>query len=357
MELQNISEYKFSFGKHKGKEVIWAAFEKKAELITAFKKLESARWSQTKGSWYVADTPQFRFAFGLAAKPLGKDAFVNIQPINRAALQRMEETILLKGLSPNTMKVYLCEFAQYLCVLKNHAAETITAERLRNYFLYCTTELKLNENRLRSRISAVKFYYEQVLHREKMFYDIPRPKRMLQLPKVMSVSDVKKIIDLTVNDKHKLMLKICYGLGLRVSEIVNLKVKDINSKRMQVLIEQSKGKKDRMVTLPDTLLVPLREYYVAYKPKKYLFEGQQGDVYSVRSAQLVFKQALQRANINFDLGIHSLRHSYATHLLEYGTDVTYIKELMGHNDLRTTMRYTHVSNKDLAKIKSPLDRM
>lgn len=126
---------------------------------------------------------------------------------------------------------------------------------------------------------------------------------------------------------------------------------------MQVLIEQSKGKKDRMVTLPETLLVPLREYYVTCKPKKYLFEGQQGDVYSVRSAQLVFKQALQRANVNYDLGIHSLRHSYATHLLEYGTDVTYIKELMGHNDLRTTMRYTHVSNKDLSKIKSPLDRM
>ena len=151
------------------------------------------------------------------------------------------------------------------------------------------------------------------------------------------------------------MLKLCYGMGLRVSEIVNLKITDIDSKNMQVLIEKSKGKKDRYANLPLSILEQLRVYFKEYTPKKYLFEGQYGDQYSIRSAQQVFKDALQKAKINKDVGIHSLRHSFATHLLEAGTDVTFIQQLLGHNDLKTTLRYTHVSKKNLKNIKSPLD--
>ena len=177
------------------------------------------------------------------------------------------------------------------------------------------------------------------------------------LPKVISVEDIKKLFEVTTNLKHHTMLKLCYGMGLRVSEIVNLKVTDVDSKNMQVFIERAKGKKDRYDNLPKSVLVPLRTYYIEYKPKKYLFEGQYGEQYSIRSAQQVFKNALEKAKINKVTDIHGLRHSFATHLMEYGTDTKFIQELMGHADIKTTMRYLHVSNQSIKKIISPLDKM
>ncbi len=153
------------------------------------------------------------------------------------------------------------------------------------------------------------------------------------------------------------MLKLCYGMGLRVSEIVNLKVKDIDSERMQVFIERAKGKKDRYVNLPESILLQLREYFKVYRPHLYLFEGQYGEAYSIRSAQKVFEAALKKAKINKAIGIHGLRHSFATHLMEKGTDVMFIQKLLGHNDIKTTLRYTHVSRKDIKNIQSPLDSL
>lgn len=146
-------------------------------------------------------------------------------------------------------------------------------------------------------------------------------------------------------------------MGLRVSEIVNLKITDIDSKTMQVLIERAKGKKDRYVNLRKSILEQLRIYFKDYRPKKYLFGNQYGEPYSIRSAQKVFSSALKKAGINKVVGIHGLRHSYATHLLERGTDISYIQNLLGHNDIKTTLRYTHVSKKSIQNIESPLDTM
>jgi len=162
---------------------------------------------------------------------------------------------------------------------------------------------------------------------------------------------------MTTNLKHNTMLKLCYGMGLRLSEIINLKIEDIDSKNMQVFIEKSKGKKDRYVNLPESVLEQLRAYYKMYRPKKYLFEGQDGGQYSKRSLQNVFKSALHKAGVNKNVGIHSLRHSYATHLLEQGTDIRFIQELLGHKDLKTTLIYTDVTNNNIRKIRSPLDNL
>ena len=151
------------------------------------------------------------------------------------------------------------------------------------------------------------------------------------------------------------MLKLCYEMGLRVSEIVNLKITNIDSKRMAVLIEAAKGKKDRYVTLPTSILDELRHYYRAYRPEKYLFEGRYGGQYSIRSVQTVFKNAMRKAKINKSVGLHGLRHSYATHLLECGTDMVFIQKLLGHRDIKTTEIYAKVSNRHLSNIKSPLD--
>jgi integrase/recombinase XerD len=244
---------------------------------------------------------------------------------------------------------------QFLKLIKDNHVSKFDSARIQSYLLYCMKELKHSENQIHSRINALKFYYEQVLKQEKLFIDIPRPKKVKQLPKVIDIHDVKKMIQCTENIKHKLILQLVYGMGLRVSEIVAMKITDIDSKRMQVHIQSGKGKKDRMGNLPETLLEPLRTYYKAYMPKKYLFEGALGEQYSIRSAQAVFKDAMKRAHINKVVGIHGLRHSYATHLHEAGTDITLIQELLGHNQLSTTMGYTHVSKRNIEKVKSPLD--
>lgn len=193
---------------------------------------------------------------------------------------------------------------------------TCEPDRLRQYLLHCTNDLKLSESTLHSRINACKFYFEKVLHHDKFFFDIPRPKKPLALPKVIHASDIKKIVDATDNLKHNTMLKLCYGMGLRVSEIIQMKIKDIDSKNMQVLVARAKGKKDRYVNLPESLLEQLLRYFKAYRPKEYLFEGQYGGPYTARSVQQVFKNAMAKANVPKTVGIHSLRHSFATHLLE-----------------------------------------
>ncbi|MDZ7879822.1 MAG: site-specific integrase [Saprospiraceae bacterium] len=347
----------YELANHKGKDVIFIRFDYDLELIGQIKKLVGVKWSQTQKAWYVVDTPQYRSQFGLQVDLVGKEVLSHIDVVNQPALNRLIETLQLKAYSPSTLKTYRNEFAQLLYVMKDKCVDDLDAERLRSYFLYCINTLKLSENTLHSRINAVKFYFEQVLKREKFFFDIPRPKKPSILPKVIHVEDIKKLFEVTTNLKHLTMLKLCYGMGLRVSEIVNLKVPDVDSKNMQVFIERAKGKKDRYVNLPETVLVPLRAYYLEYKPKKYLFEGQYGDLYSIRSAQKVFKNALEKAKINKVTGIHSLRHSFATHLMEYGTDTKFIQELMGHADIKTTMRYLHVSNQSIKKIISPLDKM
>ncbi|MCA6361561.1 MAG: tyrosine-type recombinase/integrase [Bacteroidetes bacterium] len=351
------NSYSFTFGSHKGLSVIWISFPKDNLLIAHLKEHTRPVWSQSKKMWYVNNSPQHRKLFQLEDQPSGKEVLSQIASVNLAAFQRFKEQLLLKGYSQHTIRTYSIEFAQLLYVLKKYPVDKLTSERLRAYFLYCIQELQMKENHLHSRINAIKFYFEQVLRREKFFLEIPRPKKPSSLPKVLDMDDVKKILSLTENIKHRVMLKLCYGMGLRVSEIVNLRISDIDSKRMQVMVVSAKGKKDRYVNLPRSILGELREYFITYKPKDFLFEGMYGGQYSVRSVQAVFKQAMKKARIRKKIGIHSLRHSYATHLLEQGTDIRLIQELLGHNDIRTTEIYTHVSKKSQGNVKSPLDAM
>lgn len=244
-----------------------------------------------------------------------------------------------------------------MTILKEHTVDDLTPERLRSYFLYLVQHQRISETQLNSRINSVKIYFEKVLKRPGFFIDIPRPKKQLQLPKLLSMEDVRSMLHLTQNLKHRVILKLCYGMGLRVSEIVQLKLENIDFHRSQVLIQQGKGKKDRYVNLPESVRMELNDYLVEYKPKEFLFEGARGGAISIRTIQLVFRQAMNRAGIQKKVGIHSLRHSYATHLLELGTDIRYIQELLGHNSIKTTMAYTHVARNQKSKIKSPLDHL
>ena len=278
-----------------------------------------------------------------------------IHPNNHLAFQSFINQLKLKAYSKNTIRTYVTEFAHLLKTIKKINVDSLTEDRLKDYFLYCVKTDKIKENHLNSRINAIKFYFEQVLHKPKMFFDIPRPKTPKQLPKMLSKVEIKKVFKATENSKHLLMLQLCYGMGLRVSEIVALKIEHINSEAMLVMIEGAKGKKDRYTNLPESVLPLLRNYYKEYIPKNYLFEGQYGGAYSTRSVQLVFKNAMKKAKVNKTIGIHGLRHSYATHLIESGADIRLLQELLGHNSVKTTQIYTHITDVSKSKVKSPLD--
>lgn len=361
MDIKNANggfdpeKYQITLGTHRKLNVIWLQFPYNVELISALRSNTNAKWSASQNAWYLPDNHHYRKLCNLETACVGKNVLAKISTINMPEFLKFQNMLVLKGYSANTSRTYSIEFAQLLYLLKNFPVQNLSSEKLQSYFLYCHKELKLSESGIHSRINAIKFYFEKVLHQKKIFFDIPRPKKPLQLPKSLNTEDIKKLFEVTTNIKHRLILQLCYGMGLRVSEIVNLKIGDIDSKTMRVLIQRAKGKKDRYVNLPKTVLENLRFYYQKYHPKTYLFEGQYGGQFSIRSIQMVFKEAMKKANINKQIGIHGLRHSYATHLLEYGTDISHIQKLLGHNDIKTTLIYAHVSDNNTAKIKSPLD--
>ena len=212
---------------------------------------------------------------------------------------------------------------------------------------------------LNSAINALKFYYGSIL-KKKFLYEIHQPRKDKKLPIILSKEEVARVLSVINNIKHKAILMLVYSAGLRVSEVVKLKHEDIDSDRKLILIKGSKGKKDKYTTLSNVALGKLRIYYKykSVKPKNWLFPGQrEGSHISTRTVEKVFEDAVGKTGIKKDISVHSLRHSYATHLLESGVDLRYIQELLGHKSSKTTEIYTHVSKKDLGKIVSPLDRM
>ncbi|OSZ77877.1 hypothetical protein CAP36_10745 [Chitinophagaceae bacterium IBVUCB2] len=277
---------------------------------------------------------------------------------NAHVIPAMHQHLKLKAYSQSTIKTYLNEMSQLLHLLKDIPADQLTPEHLKRYLVFCYEKLQLKENTLHSRINAMKFYYEQVLGREKFFWTIPRPKKPQLLPKLLSEDELTRLFNALTNKKHKAILFTAYSAGLRVSEIVKLKVADIDSSRMQIFVSQSKGKKDRYVGLSPIVLDILRSYIKTCTPRplEYLFESEQTHTaYPIRTVQQIFTTAKQKAGIRKEVGVHSLRHSFATHLLEKGTDIKYIKDLLGHFDIKTTERYLHVSKKQLVNIVSPFD--
>lgn len=279
-----------------------------------------------------------------------------IYAVNAHVLPAMEQYLRLKAYSASTIRTYLNEVGVFLRTIKNNSADGFNVQRIKDYLEYCSATLKLTENTLHSRMNALKFYYEQVLKREKFFWDIPRPKKGVLLPKVLSKEEIVRLLKAIENLKHKTMIMLGYACGLRVSEITALETKDLDEDRRLLMIRRGKGKKDRVVSISPVMLVMLREYITGFKPEKYLFEGHiKGTKYSSRSLQVIIEKGKTKADISKTGSMHMLRHSFATHLLEKGTDVVFIQKLLGHNDLKTTLRYLHVTNKDLVNILSPLE--
>jgi len=270
-------------------------------------------------------------------------------------LEKYRDILIQKRYSKNTEKVYINYFTDFCRKFGPGNIDDLSKEKINVYISELIRERNISASQQNQRINAIKFYYEKVLGREKEYYELHRPHKEQKLPKVLSKNEVKKILSVCENIKHKSILMLIYSAGLRRSELINLKITDIDSERMVINIRGGKGKKDRISLLSDHMLVLLRNYYRAYRPKDYLFEGQNGGKYSPTSIANILKKASLKAGIRKKVTPHILRHSFATHLLEQGTDLRYIQELLGHNSSKTTEVYTHVSKKAIDQIKNPVD--
>lgn len=259
--------------------------------------------------------------------------------------------------SKNTIHHYYHSFALFVYAIESQGKqlEEISTTEVNNLVLQISTANNYSTSATHIMINAVLYYYRTVLKLPQYKTEIQRPQKEHTLPKVLSKEDVEKIINHCHNLKHKTLLVMLYSAGLRAGEIIDLKIKDIDSKRKIIFIRKGKGFKDRTVMLSDKLTELLRKYYKEYRPKVYLFEGQYGDQYSQSSMRMVLKDAAKRAGLRQSPTLHWLRHSFATHLLEAGTDLRYIQQLLGHSSSKTTEIYTFVSTKHISQIKSPLD--
>ncbi|TRX10559.1 tyrosine-type recombinase/integrase [Flavobacterium gawalongense] len=337
--------------KHKGENRIAVYFEKNTVLITRIKQVEGAKWSQQKTVWHIPDTIENRERFKI--EPLSH-SFPSKEGIEH--ITKFIQWLSSKRYSPSTIKTYSEALKSFLIFYREKQIAEITNEDVVIYNNEYILKNNLSASYQNQIVNALKLFFKTIQDKQIIIGTIHRPKRAKVLPNVLSKEEVKLILNAHSNTKHKMMLSLIYSCGLRCGELLALQPVHIDSKRNIVLLKNSKGKKDRIVPLSSKILEMLRDYYKVYKPKTWLFEGQTiGIQYDARSLQLILKQALQKAGITKPATLHWLRHSYATHLLESGTDLRYIQELLGHNSSKTTEIYTHVSTKSIQQIKSPFD--
>ena len=275
-----------------------------------------------------------------------------MKTLRKQMIQQME----LKGYSPKTIKIYISSIAQ-ISSFYNTPADLLIIDQIRDYIHLHITEKKRSKSWVNMNISAIKLLFCEVLKRDWNRIDIPRQIRDNKVPVIFSRDEVQRIINSKSNIKHKAILMVTYSAGLRLGEVSNLRINDIDSSRMLIHIHQAKGNKERYTILSPVLLDLLRTYYRKYKPTEWLFEGMTRDAISHSTIQAVFKSAMYKSNIHKKAGIHSLRHSFATHLLEQGVALPIIQNMMGHKSLRTTSGYLHVQQYSIQGVRSPLDTL
>ncbi|MGE0773386.1 MAG: tyrosine-type recombinase/integrase [Cyclobacteriaceae bacterium] len=346
-------------------------------ILALVKSLDNAQWHDGYAMLYVENNPANLDAImnifrGVAwvncryffkNRPLHRDApEVDLGLIRRSdalVLQRssMKEYIDLletRRYSFNTAKSYVKLFGDFMNYYRDRDLLEINEVDIKAY-LHMIVKSGKSQSYQNQVINAIKFYYEQVLDMPQRFYEVDRPRKETRLPVVLSTDEIQLLLDATDNLKHKAILTLLYSAGLRRQELIDLQVTDIHSDRMQIFVRDAKGKKDRYTVLSVKALTLLREYYRAHRPQKWLFEGPGNSRYSASSLKKVVKMAVYKAGIKKEVTPHTLRHSFATHLLENNVDLRYIQALLGHGSSKTTEVYTHVSTKFTRNIQSPLD--
>lgn len=365
---------------HRNAPVIFFYFHYNIVLIDRLKKYSKARWSRTNGAWYVPynnDSVQdiveyFRgFAFidysglkhpTIKSKKVKRSTLSNDQlpPLSQDSSDQIENFIqYLENMrySHNTVTAYSEGLKIFLRFTNNKPVEEITPQDIEDFNSDYILKNDYSTSYQNGVINAIKLFFKRIANIHINLEELERPKKQFKLPVVLSLDEVERVLNSIANVKHKCMLTLIYSCGLRVGELISLKIEDIDSQRMVIHIKQAKGSKDRIVPLAPSALKLLRTYYQLYRPKKYLFNGSDSYQYSRSSIQSVFRAAVKRANIRKKCTLHTLRHSYATHLLESGVNLRYIQELLGHNSPKTTQIYTHVTSEESRKVTSPLEKL
>jgi len=272
-------------------------------------------------------------------------------------LSKYKHQLILKNYSSNTVNAYLNGLKLFLGFIKAKKLKEVGEKELENYFYHCKQNLGYSYSTMKQHLASIKFLYENVLLEKSDFDFNIKMKKPSTIPEVLSVEEVQRFLNTFTNLKHKAIFTLCYSAGLRLGEILNIKISDIDSDRMQIRINQAKGNKDRYSILSQKVLELLRKYVKEYKPSEYLFEGQNGGKYSSASVQQLMRRQRKKANIKKKATPHTLRHSFATHLLDNGTDIRFIQELLGHQHISTTQIYTHVSSRSMKDVKSPIENL
>jgi len=347
------------------------------EIVDLVKTIPGARWHPGIKCWHIAtvygpaDKLNYRFHDKLHFVPRnnkihfqGQTCKKQVTSVARSPdwnekkiLEEFVKTLKIRNYSPKTIKTYTSQLRLFILFFDDRNINELTGKDIREYLLHLIDKKKASCSHENQAINAIKFYYEKILGMEPETYYIQRPKNEKKLPVVLSEEEVTEILQKINNLKHRCIIYTIYSGGLRLSEVLNLKTKDIDSKRRMIIIRHGKGAKDRYTLLSERLVPMLREYYREYKPRIWLFEGKDHARYSARSVQEILKEALRKTRIRKKVTVHTLRHSFATHLLEHGIDLTYIQEFLGHSNIKTTLIYTHITRKGIDNIKSPLDNL
>jgi len=359
---------------HREAQVVLIKFPRGYELEETVRKIKDVRWTKTFSAWYapysIAVLNQIKTVFGslctIDATALKEKIVLQKNKTNSATpqlsdeaklkMKQFKEWLKSKRYSDSTITTYLDALKAFLKFYCKKSVAEINNEDVIIFNNEFVLKYKLSPSYQNQVVNAIKLFFSTVQNTTIHIEKIHRPKRVKLLPNVLSKEEVKLILYAHNNIKHKAMLSLIYSCGLRCGELLQLKPEHIDSKRSVLIIKQAKGRKDRIAPLSSKIVELLREYFAACKPRLYLFEGQtKGQPYDSRSLQQVLKQALEKTKINKPVTLHWLRHSYATHLLENGTDLRYIQEILGHSSSKTTEIYTHVSTKNIQKIVSPFD--
>jgi integrase/recombinase XerD len=277
-----------------------------------------------------------------------------VSPYYKVCPEEYLQKLELKRYALSTAKTYILCFERFINYYKESNPMKLDEKDIRAYLQKLVQE-DHSHSAINQSINAIKFYYEIVMEMPNRFYSIERPRKEQKLPKVLAKEEIKDMIANTANCKHRCIVSLLYSAGLRRGELLQLKPEDIDSKRMLIHVRQGKGMKDRYTLLSTNLLKDLRTYFKKYRPKTWLFESLNGDHYSASSVLAIVKTAARKAGIKKKVSPHMLRHSFATHLLENGTDLRYIQTLLGHSSSKTTEIYTHVAIRAFRLIKNPLD--
>lgn len=273
------------------------------------------------------------------------------------ALADMEKKLILKAYSMHTVRNYTNNFSHFLAHFQDKSIIDLTKQDIENFIYQMIVHHKISQTKQNIMINSIKFYFESVLGKDRTVYDIQRPKKSQVMPNYLTKSEIKRLLETIDNVKHKAILCTIYSAGLRISELTKLRIDDIHSDEGYIFVKAAKNKKDRHTILSEDLLVLLRRYYKDYRPAYWLFEGRDGGQYSKSSIQKILRRAVKESEVSPWTTVHTLRHSFATHLVENSVNLRYIQTMLGHESPKTTQIYTKMLTINNKQFKSPLDGM